>query len=113
DKFRVGQRCSVSIEQEYQDRNITAINDLANSEREIIFDGTPVDVVAGQTQICNIPFENGRTDNINYSSGREDGDSDKVSFTYRGIENIYGNIHEALAGAYTKNGVIYLINNMK
>ena len=112
DKFRVGQRCSVAITPEFQDRHITEVNDLSGGRREIVFDGTPVDLIAGQTQICNIAQESGNTDHIASSSGRKAGDSDKVAFTYRGVENLYGNIHEIIAGAFTKNGVVHLLENM-
>lgn len=112
DKFKVDQRCSVGDEPEYQDRHITEINDLPNDEREIKFDGDPVDIVEGETYIYNTPVENGRTDYIQYSSGRESGDNDKVSFSYRGIENIYGNIHEIIAGIFIKDGVPYIFDNI-
>ena len=113
DKFRVGQRCAVAINQEHQDRRITNIvSNPSNGQRLITFNGAPVNITAGQTFIYSNPESNGETDTLPNLNGRLTGDSDKVSFSYRGIENLWGNLHEMVAGIYTKDGVAYYADSM-
>lgn len=113
DKFRVGQRCAVAVNQEYQDRRITNIvSNPANGQRVITFSGDPITIAAGQTFIYSNPESNGETNALPNLNGRLTGDSDKVSFSYRGIENLWGNLHEMIAGIYTKDGVAYFADSM-
>lgn len=113
DKFRVGQSCAVSIGQEFQFRKITNIvSNTANGQRVITFSGDPTNITSAQTYIYSNPEASGQTDNLSNFHGRLTGDSDKVSFSYRGIENLWGNLHELVAGVYTQYGAAFISENM-
>ena len=113
DKFRVGQSCAVSVGQEFQFRTITNIvSNATNGQRVITFSGEPTNITSGQTYIYSNPEASGKTDNLENFHGRLTGDSDKVSFSYRGIENLWGNLHELVAGVYTQYGAAFIANNM-
>ena len=75
----------------YYSRVITGIQTVGN-EIEISFDGDPVDVIAGETQIAHVSDVNGKTDSLDYHSGILDESDDGMSaFRYRYLENIWGN----------------------
>lgn len=80
-----------------QYRTILAINDLGNGTKELVFDGTPINVLptykvymAGQTS--------GKTLGLLASSGTAVGVNNRNSIAYRGIEDIFGNVWEWIDG---------------
>jgi hypothetical protein len=80
-----------------QYRSITAINSLGNGTTELVFDGEPIDMLttykayeAGQVT--------GKTLDLLAASGSAIGASSRASVSYRGIEDIFGNVWEWVDG---------------
>jgi len=81
-----------------QYRTITAINSLGDGTTELVFDGEPIDMLttykayeAGQVT--------GKTLDLLAASGSAIGASSRASVSYRGIEDIFGNVWEWVDGA--------------
>ncbi len=100
----------------YQRRITSIATDDAHKNRYIIqFDGKSTDIKKGITKITGLPAFCGCTDGVDYHSGvfipseeslRNDIFSGKLSFKYRGIENLYGNVWMLLDGTNVKNGKV-------
>jgi len=83
-------------------RTITAKNALSGDDAaytEILFDGAAVNIAANNI-VYNTGYKSGATDNLTASSGSRVGNaSGKHSMSYRGIENIFGNVWQFADGA--------------
>ncbi len=79
-------------------RTLTSVN-YAGGVATLTFDGEAISLTQGVSRIYGINQINGRTDGISTTSARTtDGDAHTRSFTYRGIENLWGNIGELVDG---------------
>lgn len=79
-------------------RNLTAVS-YGGGSATLTFDGAPISLTQGVSRIYGINQLNGRTDGISTVSGRTvDGDEHTRSFSYRGIENLWGNLGELVDG---------------
>lgn len=79
-------------------RTLTAVSYGTNNV-SLTFDGAALALTQGVSRIYGINQINGRTDGITFTSGRAtDGDAHTRSFTYRGIENLWGNLGELVDG---------------
>lgn len=79
-------------------RNLTAVS-YGGGSATLTFDGAPISLTQGVSRIYGISQLNGRTDGISTISGRTvDGDEHTRSFSYRGIENLWGNLGELVDG---------------
>lgn len=116
-EFKIGQRIDISTwqggRQIAKDRTITNIDYTTGT---ITFDGEPVNITTSQI-VSNCSNANGQTDNILTSSGSSiDNTSGKYSMSYRGIENLYGNIGQFVDGIIKDNesdGTGYIYVNEK
>lgn len=103
--FEVGQAISIGTSlggnQIFYGRTITAKNALAGDDAaytEIVFDGAAVNIAAGNI-LYNTGYKNGATDSLVASSGsRISNTSGKHSMSYRGIENLFGNVWQFVDG---------------
>ncbi len=92
-------------------REITKI-ETTDDYIEVTFDGKPINVTKHKTAVSNLPAKTGKTDVIDYCTGTLDGFSGKVSFKYRGIENLYGSAMVMLDDdAYVEDGYFYYSAN--
>ena len=79
-------------------RTITAMNDLLNGTKEIIFDGDPVNVLINY-KIYQAGQVSGKTIDLLSNSGSAIGANNRSSISYRGIEDPFGNVWEWIDGA--------------
>ena len=112
--YKVGQRIDIGTSlggrQVAQDRLITSINQETGA---ITFDGTPVDITTSM-YIYNVATANGQSDNILTSSGSSVSNTDgKYSMSYRGIENLYGNIFQFIDGININDNQSYVALDAK
>lgn len=100
-KFIVGQMvgCGSSLggNQVFYERQITNITGGV-----ITVDGTPFNTVIGSI-IYNTAQKTGACDSLNGATGMAAGTNGKVSVSYRGIENPWGNIWKFVSGINIKN----------
>lgn len=80
-----------------QYRTILAINDLGNGTKELVFDGTPINVLSTY-KVYMAGQVSGKTLGLLSSSGTAIGIDNRSSITYRGIEDIFGNVWEWVDG---------------
>lgn len=73
----------------YYSRRITDI-EYTNNEIRIHFDGEPLDVLTGVTQVAHVSDVNGKTDSLQYHSGALDENDGLNPFRYRYMENLWG-----------------------
>lgn len=101
--FGVGDRVAIfqSGSDNYNDamiRNITAL-EYGVDTISITFDGSAIALTQGVSRIYGTSQLNGKTDSIATASGRvTGGDKHTRSFSYRGIENLWGNLGELMDG---------------
>lgn len=101
--FGVGDRVAIfqTASNDFSDaiiRTLTAVT-YAGSSASLTFDGAAIALTQGVSRIYGISQLSGRTDSISATSGRTtDGDSHTRSFSYRGIENLWGNLGELVDG---------------
>ena len=97
-RFEVGDAVCISTYEQffggrkydnYYSRKVTDI-ESANNEICIHFDGEPLDVFAGVTQVAHVSDVNGKTDSLQYHSGSLDESDGLKPFRYRYIENLWG-----------------------
>lgn len=89
----------------YYSRRITDIESKGN-ELCIHFDGEPLDVISGTTQIAHVSDVNGKMDELSYHSGSY-GENDGLSpFQYRWIENLWGDGFIHVEGVKVTNRTI-------
>lgn len=74
----------------YYSRTITNI-ELSETEIIISFDGEPLNIISGTTQIAHVADVNGKTDELQYHSGSSGDNDGLTAFRYRFIENLWGN----------------------
>lgn len=97
-RFQVGDAVCISTYEQffgsrkydnYYSRRITDIESAGN-EICIQFDGEPLDVIAGTTQIAHVADVNGKTDDLQYHTGSSGVNDGLTSFRYRWMENLWG-----------------------
>ena len=99
--YNVGEAISIGTArgsmQGGQYRTILSKNNLGNGTTELVFDGAPINMLttykayeAGQIT--------GKTFSLLASSGSAIGVASRASISYRGIEDIFGNVHEWVDG---------------
>ena len=76
-------------------RHLTAVSSNS-SGISLTFDGEPISLTQGVSRIYGVSQQNGRTDAISKTCRVVGGDPKTRPFSYRGIENLYGNIGEAV-----------------
>ena len=74
------------------------------------FDGQPVNITAGTTFIAGCPQDTGKTDALQYHTGRITGNPNLSAFKYREMENLWGNAWHIVAGLRIKNLKYYYTN---
>jgi hypothetical protein len=98
-RFQVGDAVCISTYEQffggrkydnYYSRKITEIQSTGN-ELCIYFDGDPLNVISGTTQIAHVSDINGKMDELSYHSGSSGKNDGLSSFRYRWIENLWGN----------------------
>ena len=90
-------------------RNITEINDYSDGNiigKEIVFDGDAVTTTTSSKIWCSPEAGGTLTDLGNYSGCL--GNDQKHTVSYRGIENLWGNLWQHVDGICIKDGVTYL-----
>ena len=90
-------------------RNITEINDYSDGNitgKEIVFDGDAVTTTTSSKIWCSPEAGGTLTDLENYSGCL--GNDQKHTVSYRGIENLWGNLWQHVDGICIKDGVTYL-----
>ena len=93
-----------------ESRTITAINETLG---QITFNGSPVNIPVN-SYITGYMNPNGQTDRILTSSGSSVSNTDgKYSMSYRGIENLYGNIYQFVDGININNNQSYVALDAK
>lgn len=103
-----------------QNRKVTSVGDVTTSGgyyyRSVTFDGEPVNVTQGVTNIYCTPQTNGETDALVYHTGRTatiNGttiDDFVNNFRYRGIEGLWGNVSTYIDGIIVKSLKAYWSN---
>lgn len=76
-------------------RNLTSVV-YSDSLCSLTFDGDPITLTQGVSRIYGVSQQNGRTDSYGKTCRIIGGDAKTRPFAYRGLENIYGNIGEAV-----------------
>lgn len=117
-RFNVGDAVTVVKQSEWDDfvnipgrtqKVITAMEKQEDGNYRIEFSGEPVDIVAGDTFIYNIPRMNGLVDELGYCTGVNTSEySGTEPFRYRYIENIWGNGAVLLDGCYEEDYKVHI-----
>jgi hypothetical protein len=101
DLYRVGQTISIGTSQGgnqiFYGRTITDISIYDVSNKAISFDGSPVNIAAGN-MLYNTGWKNGFSSGIAASSGTIIADDGKYPCVYRGIESPFGDIWQFVDG---------------
>lgn len=116
--FEVGQAIGIGTSlggnQIASNRTITAKNALTGDDAaytELVFDGAAVNIAANNI-VYNIGYKNGATDNLTASSGsRISNTSGKHSMSYRGVENLFGNVWQFVDGVNINNRQAWVCKN--
>lgn len=69
----------------------------------ISFDGEPLNIVAGETQVAHVSDVNGKTDGLSYHSGSFGGNDGLIPFRYRFVENMWGDGFICVDGIEVRN----------
>jgi len=111
DNFAVGQQISIGTSLGSSNvankRNITAINAVDASTKEIVFDGATVNIAVGNI-VWSSAQKTGSTKNLTLPSGRLAGTNGKVSMKYRDIEDPFGNVLEWVDGLLINNNIAHI-----
>jgi len=99
-------RGSVSVA---EGRLITDIKEYQDNW-EIVFDGEPVDIVVGRV-VSSTGQHSGKTLDLTSSSGTSKGRNGRQSISYRGVEDIFGNVWEWVDGALISDHQTYVFDN--
>ena len=86
------------------------VSDIEQTDGRLIiaFNGEPLNIIAGETQIAHISNENGKTDYLAYHSGSNGSRDGLTSFRYRHIENLWGNGFIPVSGVEVKDRTIQI-----
>lgn len=71
-------------------REVERVQINKNETFTVFFSGKPCKITKGKTAVVNVPEKAGKTDALEYCSSTLKGENGRVSFKYRGIENLYG-----------------------
>ncbi len=113
-RFQVGDAVCISTYEQffsgrkydnYYSRRITDIESVGD-ELCIYFDGEPLDVISGTTQIAHVSDVNGKMDELSYHSGSYGENDGLSSFRYRYIENLWGDGFIHVEGVEVTNRTI-------
>uniref|UniRef100_UPI00352B49BA hypothetical protein n=1 Tax=Aerococcus urinaeequi TaxID=51665 RepID=UPI00352B49BA len=97
-------------------RKVTSLTKDENGRTVMTFDGSPYDVVAGETRIFTRAQKTGLTDNINSHFGQSNffgGESGHDAVKVFHIENLWGNVWNELDGIALNNLVPYIGENIE
>lgn len=101
DVFRVGQPISIGTSQGgnqvFYGRTITAINVVDASNKELVFDGDPVNITAGN-MVYNTGWRSGWSSAVLAKSGTIIANDGFYPMMYRGIESLYGDVWKWVDG---------------
>ncbi|MEG0166184.1 hypothetical protein [Anaerorhabdus sp.] len=93
-----------------RERKIISIEKYDDNNKQIIFDGTPVNVLTTY-YAYGIFLPNGLTKKCVSSNSYNISNNGKNSFIYRGIENFFGNVWEFIDGINIRNYVPYVCDD--
>ena len=82
--------------------------EYANFNSQIMIGRGVVDIPVGTV---NHSIVTGATNNLGNASGRAIGTDGSVSISYRGIENLWGNIWKWVDGCNINNNILYIADN--
>jgi len=113
--YVVGQTISLGTSQGgnqvFYGRTITAINTYDASNKEIVFDGLPVNIAIGNV-LYNTGQKSGATDGVAARSGSPVSNSDgKRPCKYRGIESPWGDLFQWVDGININERQVWVANN--
>lgn len=101
DVFKVGQPISIGTtqggNQVFYGRTITAINVVDASNKELVFDGDPVNITAGN-MVYNTGWRSGWSSAVLAKSGTIIANDGFYPMMYRGIESLYGDVWKWVDG---------------
>lgn len=101
DVFKVGQPISIGTShggnQIFYGRTITAINVVDASNKELVFDGDPVNITAGN-MVYNTGWRSGWSSAVLAKSGTIIANDGFYPMMYRGIESLYGDVWKWVDG---------------
>ena len=101
DVFKVGQPISIGTSQGgnqiFYGRTITAINVVDASNKELVFDGDPVNITAGNV-VYNTGWRSGWSSAVLAKSGTIIANDGFYPMMYRGIESLYGDVWKWVDG---------------
>ena len=85
-------------------KKITAKNDLLNGTTELVFSGEPVNLLTTY-KVYQAGQHSGGTVGLTSSSGTAIGANGRVSVSYRGLEDLFGNVYEWIDGVLINDHV--------
>ena len=101
DVFKVGQPISIGTSQGgnqvFYGRTITAINVVDASNKELVFDGAPVNITTGNV-VYNTGWRSGWSSAVLAKSGTIIANDGFYPMMYRGIESLYGDVWKWVDG---------------
>ena len=95
----------------FQGRTITAINVVDETKKELVFDGAPANVLITY-KVYQVGQIAGKTLGLLSSSGTAIGTNNKSAISYRGIENIFGNVWEWIDGLLINERQVSVCNKV-
>ena len=113
--FRIGQSIGIGTSRGGNNitdyRTVTAIADVDATNKALVFDGAPLDIVAGHF-VYNTAYKTGLSRNIAASSGSPVSNIDgKHPCSYRGIESMWGDIYTFVDGINIDNHQAWVAEN--
>ncbi len=115
--FGVGDRVIIfkNASSTYADGELRTLTEFSVEDDKIsfTFDGDPMELTQGISRIFGVSQPNGKTDSVGKTARLTNGSELTRPFSYRGIENIYGNLGEAVDKlSYDKTNHRFKINNI-
>lgn len=89
-------------------RKVTAVISNGDGTQSVYFSGDPINIHASVTGFAHIALENGTTRSVNGHTGALGTDRGSVSFKYRNIENLWGNIYVYVDNVEVVDGLVTL-----
>ena len=112
--FEIGETISIGTTRGnvsvFEGRLITEIKEAENGNWQIVFDGNPVDIAEGRVVYAS-GQHSGKTLDLTSSSGTSKGRNGIQSISYRGIEDIFGNVDEWVDGSLINDHQNYVFEN--